>query len=316
MDKLVERESAPRNPLVAAPALAVQFFLIPLAVVAVIGVVYLGFRSMIVDTRGPREYLAEVQNGGTDRRWPAAYELSRLMDDPKVRADKSLAPALVKAFEQAKDDDPRIRRYLALAIGRLDPPLPAEAIDVLSKSLDDPDRVAAQDWVSRLTGWSDSDLGEVRISTIWALGASGDPRVATHLLPFYQSPDAGVRKMVVYALGALPGDAQLDTLRAALQDAAPDVRWNAAVGLARHGDRQGTGVIRQMIDREYVEHIVTREVRQDQDMDPIADVMISGLHAAAVLKDGTMREPIAALSQQDRSMKVRQAALEALKAIS
>jgi HEAT repeat protein len=287
-----------------------------LAVVAVIGVVYLGFRSMIVDTRGPREYLAEVQNGGTDRRWPAAYELSRLMDDPKVRADKSLAPALVKAFEQAKDDDPRIRRYLALAIGRLDPPLPAEAIEVLSKSLDDPDRVAAQDWVSRLTGWSDSDLGEVRISTIWALGASGDPRVATHLLPFYQSPDAGVRKMVVYALGALPGDAQLDTLRAALQDAAPDVRWNAAVGLARHGDRQGAGVIRQMIDREYVEHIVTREVRQDQDMDPIADVMISGLHAAAALKDGTMREPIAALSQQDRSMKVRQAALEALKAIS
>ena len=48
--------------------------------------------------------------------------------------------------------------------------------------------------------------------------------------------------MVVYALGALPGDAQLDTLRAALQDAAPDVRWNAAIALARHGDRQGAGV--------------------------------------------------------------------------
>jgi HEAT repeat protein len=316
MDKLVERESAPRNPLVAAPALAVQFFLIPLAVVAVIGVVYLGFRSMVVDTRGAREYLAEIQNGGSDRRWPAAYELSRLMDDPKVRADRSLAPALVNAFEQAKDDDPRIRRYLALAIGRLDPPLPAEAIDMLSKSLDDPDRVPAQDWISRLTGWSDSDLGEVRISTIWALGASGDPRVATRLLPFYQSPDAGVRKMVVYALGALPGDAQLDTLRAALQDPAPDVRWNAAVGLARHGDRQGAGVIRQMIDRDYVEHVVTREVRQDQDLDPVADVIISGLRAAAVLKDGTMRERIAELSQQDRSMKVRQAALEALRAIS
>jgi hypothetical protein len=94
------------------------------------------------------------------------------------------------------------------------------------------------------------------------------------------------------------------------------VRWNAAIGLARHGDREGAGVIRQMIDRTYVEQIVTREARQDQDADPIADVMISGLRAAAVLKDGGMREPIAALSQQDRSMKVRQAALEALKAIS
>jgi len=71
-----------------------------------------------------------------------------------------------------------------------------------------------------------------------------------------------------------------------------------------------------MIDRDYVEHVVTRDVRQDQDLDPIADVMISGLRAAAALKDETLREPIATLSQQDRSMKVRQAALEALKAIS
>ena len=35
MEKLIERESATRNPLVAAPALAVQFFLIPLAVVGI-----------------------------------------------------------------------------------------------------------------------------------------------------------------------------------------------------------------------------------------------------------------------------------------
>jgi HEAT repeat protein len=317
MDKLVEREPAPalRNPLTAAPALAVQFFLIPLVVVAMTAAVYLGFRSMLADRRGARDYLAEVQNGGTERRWPAAYELSRLMDDPDVRADSSLGPALVAAFERAKDDDPRIRRYLALAIGRLDPPWPPDAVEILAGSLDEPDRAVAQDWLSRLTGWSESDLGEVRISTIWALGASGDPTVAGRLQPLYQSGDAGIRKMVVYALGALPGDSQLMTLRDALQDAMPDVRWNAAIALARHGDRQGAGVIRQMLDRDYVEQTVKREVRQDVDFDPIADVMISGLRAAAALRDETLREPIAALSQQDRSMKVRQAALEALRAI-
>ena len=185
--------------------------------------------------------MPRFRNGGADRRWPAAYELSRLMADPKVRADRSLAPALVDAFERAKDDDPRMRRYLALAIGRLDPPMPPEAIEVLSRSLDVPDSGATPEspvsnaWISRLTGWSESDIGEVRISTIWALGASGDPQVAARLQPFYESPDPGIRKMVVYALGALPGDAQLGTLQAALQDAEPDVRWNAAVALARHG---------------------------------------------------------------------------------
>ena len=95
--------------------------------------------------------------------------------------------------------------------------------------------------------------------------------------------------MVVYALGALPGDAQLVTLRTALEDAEPDVRWNAAVALARKGRHEGVPVLRQMLDRQYVEQQVKREVRQDEDQDPIADVMISGLRAAATLKDESLQ---------------------------
>jgi HEAT repeat protein len=294
MDKLVERETATRNPLVAAPALAVQFFLIPLAVVGLTVTVYVGFRSLLANDRTAQEYLSDVRNGGSDRRWPAAYELSRLMADPKVRADRTLAPALVKAFEAARDDDPRVRQYLALAIGRLDPPLPPEAVADLTKTLDSAD-------------------GETRISVIWALGSSGDPAVVSKLQPLYESPDQGIRKMVVYALGALPGDAQIETLRQALQDPSPDVRWNAAVALARKGRHEGVPVLRQMLDRQYVEQTVKRDVRQDEDRDPIADVIISGLRAAATLKDDALRPSVTMLSQQDRSMKVRQAALEALK---
>jgi hypothetical protein len=295
MDKLVERESATRKPLVAAPALAVQFFLIPLVVVAVIVTVYVGFRSLLADDRSAQDYLAQIRNGGSERRWPAAYELSRLMSDPKVRADRTLAPALVKAFQESKGDQ-QVRRYLALAIGRLDPPMPADAVADLTHALDDPD-------------------GETRISVIWALGSSGDPVVVSRLVPLYtaQDSDAGVRKMVVYALGALPGDAQIDTLRTALQDTAPDVRWNAAVALSRHNRHEGVEVLRQMLDRQYVEQTVKRDVRQDEDLDPIADVMISGLRAAATLKDASLKSSVENLSQQDRSMRVRQAAIEALR---
>jgi HEAT repeat protein len=295
MDKLIEREPATRNPLVAAPALAVQFFLIPLAVVGVTVLVYVGFRSLLVEDRSAQDYLMEIRTGGSTRRWPAAYELSRLMADPKVRADRTLAPALVKAFQGSKGDA-QVRRYLALAIGRLDPPLPADAVADLTHALDDPD-------------------SETRISVIWALGSSGDPAVVARLLPLYSAPtaDAGIRKMVVYALGALPGDAQIATLRTALEDSAPDVRWNAAVALARHGSHEGVPVLRQMLDRSYVEQVVTRDVRQDDDQDPIADVMISGLRAAAALKEETLKAPVTTLSQQDRSMRVRQAAIEALK---
>jgi len=297
MDKLDEREAATRSPLAAAPALAVQFFLIPLTVVAVTVAVYIGFRSLLADDRSAKDYLAEIRNGGSDRRWPAAYELSRLMANPKVRADKTLAPALVKAFQESKSD-PDVRRYLALAIGRLDPPLPADAVADLTHALDDPD-------------------SQTRISVIWALGSSGDEAVVSRLIPLFHAPDvdAGIRKMVVYALGALPGDTQADTLRTALQDSTADVRWNAAVALARHGRSEGVTVLLEMIDRAYVEKTVKRDVRQDEDLDPIADVMISGIRAGAAIKAPSLLPAITTLSQQDRSMKVRQAALEALKVI-
>jgi HEAT repeat protein len=314
MDKLIEREPATRNPLVAAPALAVQFFLIPLTVVGVTVLLYFGFRSLMADDRTAQDYINEVRVGGANRGWPAAVELSALMENPKVRGDRAVAVELVKAFDEARDGDPRIRKYLALAIGRLDPPLPAEAVQVLLRSLDDPTKPWTPDAWSKINGWT-PQMAEAHISTIWALGASGDPAVVPKLQPLYESPDAGVRKIVVYALGALPGDAQLVTLRAALTDAAPDVRWNAAVALARHGNHEGVAVLRQMLDRPYVEQTVTRDVRQDGDQDPIADVMISGLRAAAALKDASLRPSVEALSQQDRSLKVRQAALEALKVI-
>jgi len=295
MDKLDEREAATRNPLAAAPALAVQFFLIPLTVVALTVTVYVGFRSLLADDKSPSDYLTEIRNGGSDRRWPAAYELSRLMSDPKVRKDKTLAAGLVKAFQESKAD-PDVRRYLALAIGRLDPPLPPDALADLTQALDDSD-------------------GQTRISVIWALGSSGDEAVVPRLTPIYQAQDsdAGIRKMVVYALGALPGESQIETLRAALKDETPDVRWNAAVALARHGNGEGAGVLHQMLDRAYVERTVKREIRQDEDQDPIADVMISGIRAGAAIKDASLKPAIESLSQQDRSMKVRQAAFEALK---
>jgi HEAT repeat protein len=155
--------------------------------------------------------------------------------------------------------------------------------------------------------------GEARISAIWALGSSGDASVVPTLQRLYESSDAGVRKIVVYALGALPGDVQLLTLRTALQDSTADVRWNAAAALARKGSHDGVAVLRQMLDRPYVEQTVKRDVRQDDDRDPIADVLISGLRAAATLKDDALKPSVTTLSRTDRSMKVRQAALEALK---
>ena len=299
MDKLVERETGDRTPLASAPAVAVQFFLIPLVVVGAMVLIYLGFRSLVTDERSAAEYLVDIRNGGTDHRWPAAYELSRLMSDPELvkREQATLGPELVRAFEASKDDDPRVRRYLALALGRLVPPIPVDARRVLIDALNDSD-------------------SETRLSAIWALGSTGDATVVPALRQMYGSQDAGVRKMTVYALGALPGDEGNETLVAALNDAVPDVQWNAAIALARHGRREGVPVLKRMLDREYVERTVSRQPRTEDEVDPVGEVMISGLRAVAALRESTLSEPVAALSRDDENLKVRQAALETLKAMS
>jgi HEAT repeat protein len=296
MDKLVEREPGARTPLSTAPAIAVQFFLIPLLVVGATVLVYLGFRSLMGEDRSVEEYLTDIRSGGSNRRWPAAYELSRLMADPEFvkREEALLAPELTKAFAESKSDDPRVRQYLALTLGRLTPPLPAETQQLLVEALSDAD-------------------SQTRISAIWALGSTGETSVSADIERQYQSEDAGVRKMAVYALGSMPVETGNETLVKALEDSEPDVQWNAAIALARHGRHEGVPVLRRMLDRAYVERNVSRQPQARDEVDPVGEVIISGLRAIAALKEAALSDQVKALSTDDQSLKVRQAAIEALK---
>ena len=297
MDKLVEREAG-AHAQTSAPAIAVQFFLIPLLVVGATVLVYLGFRGLLSEERSAAEYLTDIRTGGSNRRWPAAYELSRLMADPSFakQEEATLAPELARAFADSKTDDPRVRQYLALTLGRLTPPLAADTRRLLIEALEDPD-------------------SQTRINALWALGATGDVGAADDIARQFASEDAGVRKMAVYALGSLPSESGNETLVKALEDESADVQWNAAIALARHGRHEGVPVLRRMLDRAYVERNVTRQQQPRQDIDPVGEVIISGLRAIAALKESTLSPQVRALSTDDRDLRVRQAALEALKSL-
>ena len=127
----------------------------------------------------------------------------------------------MQAFADSVGDDPRVRRYLALAVGRLRT-LPPGALETLVEALEDPD-------------------SETRISVIWALASIGDPSVVDEIEAMYLSEDPGVRKMTVYALGVLPADERAATLRNALDDTVPDVQWNAAVARRATAGAMGCG---------------------------------------------------------------------------
>ena len=160
------------------------------------------------------------------------------------------------------------------------------------------------DIVSRINGWSEIDINEARIMTIWALGSSGDASVVARLVPLFDSTDAGVRKIVVYALGALPGGGAVADARAR-----PERRCRRRA-VER---RRGSGAARQRRGRPgaagrcSTAHSSSRPSSATcgkyEDQGSAADVMISGLRAAAALNDPALKASVEGLSQQDRSLR-------------
>jgi len=278
-----------------AGKLIARFFLLPLVVVGAAVGIFLVFNYMTFERRGPRDYLQEVRGGTANRRWQAAFELSRSLGNLSTEERAELCAETLRVYETLgkRPDDVLVRRYLVLVLGRLGDPSAVPALIQAAKA----------------------DDSDTRLYAVWALGKIGAPAGFDTVLESSQTDDAGARKMAAYVLGALGDKRAIPRLRVLAEDRVADVRWNAAVALARKGKHDGVPVLKQMLDRQYVAQTVKREVRQDEDQDPIADVMISGLRAAAVLKDEDLRMTVERLSESDSSLKVRQAALEAIKVL-
>jgi len=273
--------------------LVLQFFIFPLSIVAVCVTVFVIFGLIASEGKGPRQYLDEVRTGSANRRWQAAFELTKVLQahkDPALK-DPRFVDEAVRTFSESAGDDPRVRRYLALALGRLGD---RRAVPALLQAAKD----SAAD--------GPHADPETQIYSVWALGAIGDPSAEPELVELARSEDAGVRKTAVHALGSFPGEESRTTLVSALGDRIEDVRWNAAVALARRRDPAAAPVLLEMLDRAHLGAIagMTEEQR--------GDTVLQAIEAAAVVPDPRLRPPLEALRDRDASLKVREAARVAL----
>src|SRR5439155_17634970 len=84
------------------PFLVLQFFIFPMAIVAVCVAVFVIFGMIAAEGKGPREYLAEVRTGSANRRWQAAFELSKVLQARKdpVLKDPAFTAELTSLFKQ------------------------------------------------------------------------------------------------------------------------------------------------------------------------------------------------------------------------
>jgi len=271
------------------PFLVLQFFIFPMSIVAVCVAVFVVFGLIASEGKSAQGYLDEVRTGSMNRRWQAAFELSKVLqagDDPALHDDRFVSET-VSLFEAVVDDDPRVQRFLALALGRLGDARAVAALATASRESGDP---------------------ETRIYAVWALGAIADPAAVPDLVALSEDEDAGVRKTACHALGSFSAAQAQAALAARLQDGVADVRWNAAIALGRRGDPRAQPELLRMLDREWMGRV--------PDLTPpqLEAAMTEAVVAAGHVDDPEIRAALKKLRGSDPNLSLREAARVALAA--
>ncbi|MFM1905120.1 MAG: hypothetical protein RLZZ440_3020 [Planctomycetota bacterium] len=230
----------------------VQLFLVPALIVGIIVSVWLAFHWLAQLGNDPQAYVRTLRRN-TEGRWQAALNLANDLRGPggaALKADAGLAGELASILaDEVKSGRPAgsghsaeqsrtLCVYLCRALGEFTvpeaaPPLVAQAGDV------------AQPEVARAA----VEALAVLATNLAAAGSRfADPAAVTAaVLNETRSSDDGLRSSAAYALGVVGGNGAKERLETLCGDPADDVRYNAALGLARLGDPAAYETLAEML---------------------------------------------------------------------
>ena len=264
-----------------------SFFVVPF-IIAIFGVlIFLMLRILTIEPRTAQDYLHDVKIGGNTKRWQGAFELSKILANPgMVPREERFVNDLISTFEYSeKERDDRIRIYLALAMGRTKD---LRYVTILEKTLNDENE-------------------EILAAVIYSLGLINSPTSLEQLLLMFEHKSARVRHQVVVALGNYDGDQVQIVLKQALHDPEPNVRWDAAIALAKQKDDSGRRILLDLMDRKYLDSFPNIDaVEQNQ-------AILAAIRSSRDILDDELRKVLLDLMENDLNMKVRQAARNTLK---
>jgi HEAT repeat protein len=283
----------PNGPLYAPEtgfSLFIKLFIIPAVIVLVaLGIFFLGTMAL-QHPKTAEQYLEELKSDNTSRRWQSAYELSRMLNqNENIQFDQTLREQLVQVFAGAKNDDPRLRQYLALILGRLKE---KSAVPVLSDAIHDENE-------------------DVKIYSLWALGNIEDPKGGEAALTALSDPDAKVQVMAVGALSSLRYEPAKFPLEKNLESADRDLRYDSAVALARLKDPKAVPVLLEMLNLKAADNLKPAEKSQEEQF--IQSAKITAIDGFQELPDPALKVKVVDLAKNASDIKVQEAALAALK---
>lgn len=264
-------------------SLFIKLFIVPALIVVFCLGIFLLVTITLEHPKTAQQYLEELRSDSTTRRWQSALELSRMLNNgEKIQFDDSLRAELVKTFVDAKTDDPKVREYLALVLGRLKE---KSAVPALSDAVHD-------------------ESGDVKIYSLWALGNIEDPAGGPAALSALSDTDQAVRRMAVGALSAMKYAPAKEALENNLGDSNQALRYDSAVALARLKDEKAVPTLLEMMK--------LKPTGQSGD-EMIQSAKLAAIEGTQELNNASLHEQLVALSKNDPDLKVRDAALQALK---
>jgi len=289
-----------------------QFFVFPAILVATLTAIYLLLRMLAGATPDSvPELIHDLEAAGPHGRWQVLHSLATGLGHGTLDLDEVSSDELERIYTKFADegDTPteraQMQRYLLLVVAhKKDPRFTQRAIEAL--------------------GSSDRDL---RHAALQALGILADPAAIPALTVRLEGEDSNERLLALGALANIESEESLVLLQESLRSTDSIVARNAALLLAGepHRDEAARPFVMHMLDRSgydkdpglegELRELMDEDSREQARKAVVEQFLVSACRAAGALGDPAAVPRLENLREADPSMKVRSAAIDALRTL-
>jgi len=264
-----------------------SFFLIPFMIAIFGAIFFLLFRFITYETNDASELLNQVKIGSATKRWQSAYELSKVLNNPKtIPEDVSFKNQMISAYNHSINDDALVRAYLAIAMGATG------------------DKFYAEELVNGLN----DESRESRLAAIQAVGMVRSELAVMQLIDVINNSDyQDERLAATMSLGFIGDSKAIPKLNELLEDDEPNIRWDSAIALAKMGEKSSIPVIENLMDRDYLMTFPQLDYKE------INKVIMTAIETSSLVVDNRFEPKLMELAKTDENLTVRDAAIKTLK---
>ena len=193
---------------------------------------------------------------------------------------------MISAYRHSINDDPLVRAYLAIAMGATGDGFYSEE---LVKGINDEAR-------------------ESRLAAIQAAGMVRSTEAVDKLISVIERSDyQDERLAATMSLGFIGDDRSVPILNELLADEEPNIRWDAAIALAKMGEISSAPIIENLMDRSYLTTFPELDPKE------VNKVILTAIETSSLMKYDRFEPKLVLLAESDENLKVRDAAIKMLK---